>query len=133
MAQRFDAVATQARLFKQRPDKTVTITLDDGDHTWTVKNGGGFIKKETIRLVSELQALSSTKASVDTANDEGARNEFATAAKTAIDRYRSAFNAQITSEDESASKWLDETLMALDLDVLAVTVIELVTSLQGEA
>lgn len=133
MAQRFDAVATQARLFKQRPDKTVTITLDDGDHTWTVKNGGAFIKKETIRLVSELQALSNTKASVDTANDEGARNEFATAAKTAIDRYRSAFNAQITSEDESASKWLDETLMALDLDVLAVTVIELVTSLQGEA
>ena len=133
MAQRFDAVAARTKLFEQRPDKTVTITLDDGDHTWKVKNGGAFIKRETIRLVSELQALSSTKASVDTANDAGARDEFTTAAKKAIDRYRSAFNAQITSDDESASKWLDETLMALDLDVLAVTVMELVTSLQGDA
>lgn len=133
MAQRFDAVAAQDRLFKQRPDKTVTITLEDGEHTWKVKNGGAFIKRETIRLVSELQTLSNTKSNIDTDNDKATRDEFTTAAKKAIDRYRSAFNAQITSDDESASKWLDETLMALDLDVLAVTVIELVTSLQGDA
>lgn len=127
----FSAVDARTRLFKQRPDKTVTITLENGAHNWTVKNSGAFLKSETLRLVNELQSLSDTEKSADTTKDDAARTEFMDASAAAIKRYREAFNAQVSSADGSASKWLDENLQALDLDVIAVTVIELVTALQG--
>lgn len=130
MALKFNANKVYKDYMSKQPDTAVTVTLEDGDHNWTVRNSGAFLQSELLRFQSEMlqiQKLTSDAESATTEEQQQVLEIF----NSSVNRLVDAFKEQVKSDDGSASKWIDENRN--DMQKLAVVLGGLVSAIQTRA
>lgn len=127
MAITFDITKRTNQLFKEQPDTTVNVKIDGVKHVWKIHNSGVFLTNELTRWASELQSFGDVNGDAMT-DDE--RAQFMRQFNKANDRLVSAFRAQVSSEDGSSDRWIDDNIS--DPNIVATIVGGLVQAINGE-
>ena len=128
MAIKLDITKETEGLFKGNPDIEATITIDGEDHVWTIKKSGRFLKSEFTRYCLQIQGM---KDIIDaSAGDDDATAKVIDSFKQALDRFTSAFRAQVSSEDGSSDKWIEAT--ATEQDVMISIVSKLLEAISNQ-
>lgn len=116
MAVKFNYVEQRDQLFKKKPDVEMSIEFDDGEHVWLFRNGGSFLETELQRMAVELRDLTNeTKKIKDIDHDQQAQQAFMDDMKSAMNRFKQAFKANVTSEDGSSDRWIEMNINNLEL------------------
>lgn len=105
MAIKINAVDAQRDLFAAKPDIDVEITLDDGEHHWTLHGGGVLLQSELTRY--ELATKDIVSMAKNSNDDQQMASRLETEMNANWDRFRSCFVANMTSDDGSAERWID--------------------------
>ena len=128
MAVKFNADKVYNDYMSKQPDTAVTVTLEDGEHNWTVRNSGAFLQSELLRFQREmLQIEKLTDDAKDASSEE--QQQVLEIFNSSVNRLVDAFNEQVKSDDGSARKWIEENRN--DMQKLAVVLSGLVTAIQG--
>ena len=128
MAVKFNADKVYSDYMSKQPDTAVTVTLEDGEHNWTVRNSGAFLQSELLRFQREmLQIEKLTDDAKDASSEE--QQQVLEIFNSSVNRLVDAFNEQVKSDDGSARKWIEENRN--DMQKLAVVLSGLVTAIQG--
>lgn len=131
MAVNFDYKGKQAALFQAKPDVQMNIQFEDGKHVWIFKNSASFLQSELTRFLLEIQSLASEASKVENIDeDPEAAKAFMEGMRSAVKRLQSAFNANVTSEDGSAEKWIDENIN--DFETIGTMLTEMIKSVKGQ-
>lgn len=131
MAVNFDYKGKQAALFQAKPDVQMNIQFEDGEHVWIFKNSASFLQSELTRFLLEIQSLASEASKVENIDqDPDAAKAFARGLRAAEKRLQSAFNANVTSEDGSAEKWIDENIN--DFETIGTMLTEMIKAVKGQ-
>lgn len=107
MAIKINAVEAQRQFFATKPNIQVDITLEDGEHQWTLHGGGVLLRSELSRYALQLRDLGNMAKNFD--NDDEAGNQVSQDIEAAWERFRSCFLANMTSEDGSAERWINDS------------------------
>ena len=130
MAVNFDYKGKQAALFQAKPDVQMNIEFEDGKHVWIFKNSASFLQSELTRFLLEIQSLASEASKVENIDqDPEAAKAFTEGLRTVEKRLQSAFNANVTSEDGSAEKWINENIN--DFETIGTMLTEMVKAVRG--
>ena len=130
MAVNFDYKGKQAALFQAKPDVQMNIQFEDGEHVWIFKNSASFLQSELTRFLLEIQSLASEASKVENIDqDPDAAKAFTEGLRAAEKRLQSAFNANVTSKDGSAEKWIDENIN--DFETIGTMLTEMVKAVRG--
>lgn len=130
MAIKFNAAKTYSDYMKKQPDTAVTVTLEDGEHEWTVRNSGAFLQSELLRFQSEMLQIQKLTADAKDASGEE-QQQVLEIFNSSVNRLVDAFKEQVKSDDGSSSKWIDENRN--DMQKLAVVLGGLVSAIQTRA
>ena len=106
MAIKINANQVRQQIFAKQPDVQVDITLDDGDHTWTLHGGGTMLRSELSRYLLVTRDLGNLSKNAE--NDEQANAEILQEMNQAWKRFESCFLANMTSDDGSSEKWIGQ-------------------------
>ena len=130
MAVNFDYKGKQAALFQAKPDVQMNIQFEDGEHVWIFKNSASFLQSELTRFLLEIQSLATEASKVENIDqDPDAAKAFTEGLRNAEKRLQSAFNANVTSEDGSAEKWIDENIN--DFETIGTMLTEMIKAVKG--
>ena len=131
MAVNFDYKGKQAALFQAKPDVQMNIQFEDGEHVWIFKNSASFLQSELTRFLLEVQSLASEASKVENIDqDPEAAKAFTEGLRNAEKRLQSAFNANVTSKDGSAAKWIDENIN--DFETIGTMLTEMIKAVKGQ-
>ena len=131
MAVNFDYKGKQAALFQAKPDVQMNIQFEDGEHVWIFKNSASFLQSELTRFLLEIQSLATEASKVENIDqDPDAAKAFTEGLRNAEKRLQSAFNANVTSEDGSAEKWIDENIN--DFETIGTMLTEMIKAVKGQ-
>lgn len=106
MAIKINATNTIRELFAARPDIQVDITLEDGEHQWTLHGGGILLRSELSRYMLSVRDLGNL--SKDAENDAETTRQLNSEIEASWKRFKSCFLANMTSEDGSSERWINE-------------------------
>ena len=130
MAVNFDYEGKRATLFQAKPDVQMNIKFEDGEHVWIFKNSASFLQSELTRFLLEVQSLATEASKIENVDqDPEAAKVFTDGLRRAEKRLQSAFNANVTSEDGSAEKWIDENIN--DFEIIGTMLTEMVKAVKG--
>ena len=130
MAVNFDYEGKRATLFQAKPDVQMNIKFEDGEHVWIFKNSASFLQSELTRFLLEVQSLATEASKIENVDqDPEAAKAFTDGLRRAEKRLQSAFNANVTSEDGSAEKWIDENIN--DFEIIGTMLTEMVKAVKG--
>ena len=130
MAVNFDYEGKRATLFQAKPDVQMNIKFEDGEHVWIFKNSASFLQSELTRFLLEVQSLATEASKIENVDqDPEAAKTFTDGLRRAERRLQSAFNANVTSEDGSAEKWIDENIN--DFEIIGTMLTEMVKAVKG--
>lgn len=130
MAVNFDYEGKRATLFQAKPDVQMNIRFEDGEHVWIFKNSASFLQSELTRFLLEVQSLATEASKIENVDqDPEAAKAFTDGLRRAERRLQSAFNANVTSEDGSAKKWIDENIN--DFEIIGTMLTEMVKAVKG--
>ena len=130
MAIKFNANKVYNDYMAKQPDTAVTVTLEDGEHDWTVRNSGAFLQSELLHFQDDmLQIQKLTNDAEDATSEE--QQQVLEIFNSSVNRLVDAFKEQVKSDDGSASKWIDENRN--DMQKLAVVLGGLVSAIQTRA
>lgn len=130
MAVNFDYKGKQAALFQAKPDVQMNIQFEDGEHVWIFKNGASFLQSELTRFLLEIQSLASEASKVENIDqDPEAAKAFTEGLRAAEKRLQSAFNANVTSKDGSAEKWIAGNIN--DFETIGTMLTEMIKAVKG--
>lgn len=107
MAIKINAVEAQRQFFATKPDIQVDITLEDGEHQWTLHGGGVLLRSELSRYALMIRDIGNLNKNVE--NDDEASEQLLNDMDAAWERFRSCFSANMTSEDGSAERWINDS------------------------
>lgn len=130
MAIKFNANKVYSDYMAKQPDTAVTVTLEDGDHEWNVRNSGAFLQSELLRFQSEMLQIQKLTADAKDASGEE-QQQVLEIFSSSVNRLVDAFKEQVKSDDGSATKWIDENRN--DMQKLAVVLGGLVSAIQTKA
>uniref|UniRef100_UPI003FF06C1A hypothetical protein n=1 Tax=Alloprevotella sp. TaxID=1872471 RepID=UPI003FF06C1A len=130
MAIKFNANKVYSDYMAKQPDTAVTVTLEDGDHEWNVRNSGAFLQSELLRFQSEMLQIQKLTSDAEDATSEE-QQQVLEIFNSSVNRLVDAFKEQVKSDDGSASKWIDENRN--DMQKLAVVLGGLVSAIQTRA
>ena len=131
MAVNFDYKGKQAALFQAKPDVQMNIQFEDGEHVWIFKNSASFLQSELTRFLLEIQSLASEASKVENIDqDPEASKAFMEGLRAAEKRLQSAFNANVTSKDGSAEKWIGENIN--DFETIGTMLTEMIMAVKGQ-
>lgn len=130
MAIKFNANKVYSDYMAKQPDTAVTVTLEDGEHNWTVRNSGAFLQSELLRFQSEMLQIQKLTADAKDASGEE-QQQVLEIFSSSVNRLVDAFKEQVKSDDGSATKWIDENRN--DMQKLAVVLGGLVSAIQTKA
>ena len=130
MAIKFNANKVYSDYMAKQPDTAVTVTLEDGEHNWTVRNSGAFLQSELLRFQSEMLQIQKLTSDAEDASGEE-QQQVLEIFNSSVNRLVDAFKEQVKSDDGSASKWIDENRN--DMQKLAVVLGGLVSAIQTRA
>ena len=130
MAIKFNANKVYSDYMAKQPDTAVTVTLEDGDHEWNVRNSGAFLQSELLRFQSEMLQIQKLTSDAEDASGEE-QQQVLEIFNSSVNRLVDAFKEQVKSDDGSASKWIDENRN--DMQKLAVVLGGLVSAIQTRA
>lgn len=131
MAVNFDYKGIQATLFQAKPDVQMNIKFEDGEHVWIFKNSASFLQSELTRFLLEIQSLASEASKVENIDqDPEAAKAFTEGLRAAEKRLQSAFNANVTSEDGSAEKWINDSIN--DFEAIGTMLTEMIKAVRGQ-
>lgn len=130
MAIKFNANKVYNDYMAKQPDTAVTVTLEDGDHEWNVRNSGAFLQSELLRFQSEMLQIQKLTSDAEDATSEE-QQQVLEIFNSSVNRLVDAFKEQVKSDDGSATKWIDENRN--DMQKLAVVLGGLVSAIQTKA
>lgn len=130
MAIKFNANKVYSDYMAKQPDTAVTVTLEDGDHEWNVRNSGAFLQSELLRFQSEMLQIQKLTSDAEDATSEE-QQQVLEIFNSSVNRLVDAFKEQVKSDDGSATKWIDENRN--DMQKLAVVLGGLVSAIQTRA
>ena len=130
MAIKFNANKVYNDYMAKQPDTAVTVTLEDGDHEWNVRNSGAFLQSELLRFQSEMLQIQKLTSDAEDASGEE-QQQVLEIFNSSVNRLVDAFKEQVKSDDGSATKWIDENRN--DMQKLAVVLGGLVSAIQTRA
>lgn len=130
MAIKFNANKVYSDYMAKQPDTAVTVTLEDGDHEWNVRNSGAFLQSELLRFQSEMLQIQKLTSDAEDASGEE-QQQVLEIFSSSVNRLVDAFKEQVKSDDGSATKWIDENRN--DMQKLAVVLGGLVSAIQTRA
>ena len=130
MAIKFNASKVYNDYMAKQPDTAVTVTLEDGDHEWNVRNSGAFLQSELLRFQSEMLQIQKLTSDAEDASGEE-QQQVLEIFNSSVNRLVDAFKEQVKSDDGSATKWIDENRN--DMQKLAVVLGGLVSAIQTRA
>lgn len=130
MAIKFNANKVYSDYMAKQPDTAVTVTLEDGDHEWNVRNSGAFLQSELLRFQSEMLQIQKLTSDAEDATSEE-QQQVLEIFNSSVNRLVDAFKEQVKSDDGSATKWIDENRN--DMQKLAVVLGGLVSAIQTKA
>ena len=130
MAIKFNANKVYNDYMAKQPDTAVTVTLEDGDHEWNVRNSGAFLQSELLRFQSEMLQIQKLTSDAEDATSEE-QQQVLEIFNSSVNRLVDAFKEQVKSDDGSATKWIDENRN--DMQKLAVVLGGLVSAIQTRA